>query len=77
LFLRKTIIRGALTSGRDWIFIIVKLNNDYNGASYRQSNVIQLNPTCDDYQPKNPTDLIAAILSYWVSLILTCVKINC
>jgi hypothetical protein len=31
-------IRGALTNGRDWIFLLIKLNDDYDGAFYKQSD---------------------------------------
>ncbi len=74
LYLRKKVLRGVLTNGHKWIFLLIKLNNDYDGASYQQSSVVQL------YTTKDPNgllvihepwpDLIAAILSHWVSLIL-------
>ncbi|KAI9441536.1 hypothetical protein H4582DRAFT_1849158 [Lactarius indigo] len=37
--LQKKVIRGALTNGHNWIFIIVKLSDDYNEASYQCSVV--------------------------------------
>ena len=70
---RKKVIRGALTNGHDWVFLLIKLNNDYDGASYKQSEAVQLITTkSGDGQPVVPgpwPDLIAAILSHWVSLI--------
>jgi hypothetical protein len=71
LYLRKKILRGALTNGRDWIFLLIKLNDDYDGASYRQSSTIQLTATASPSGQLAMTepwpDLIAAILSHWVS----------
>jgi hypothetical protein len=76
LYLRKRVLRGALTNGRDWIFLLIKLADDYDGASYKQSAVVQLRTTKSfDGQPVIPKpwpDLIAAILSYWVSLVQIC-----
>ncbi|KAH8981792.1 hypothetical protein EDB86DRAFT_3130584 [Lactarius hatsudake] len=68
--LQKKVLRGALTNGHDWIFLLVKLNDDYEGASYQQSTIIQLEtPRGLDGQLviREPwPDLIAAILSYWI-----------
>lgn len=69
-FLQKKILRGALTNGRDWIFLLIKLDDDYDGASYQQSAVVQLRTTESlDGQLviSGPwPDLIAAILSHWI-----------
>ena len=76
--LRKKILCGAccgvLTNGYNWIFIIVKLNNDYNGGSYNHSAVVKIR-TLESFDgqvviSKPWPDLIADILSHWVSLIL-------
>jgi len=74
LCLRKKVLRGALTNGRDWIFLLIKFNNDYDGAFYMQSEVLQFQ-TVKNFDGKlvipGPwPDLIAAILSHWVSLML-------
>ena len=73
-YLRKKVLRGALTNGRDWIFLLVKLNDDYDGASYKQSSIVQLSTTRSlDGQVVIPDlypDLIAGILVCWVSLML-------
>jgi hypothetical protein len=37
----KQVVRGALTNGREWIFLILKLNDDRNGASFMQSDTQQ------------------------------------
>ncbi|KAH9042966.1 eukaryotic translation initiation factor eIF2A-domain-containing protein [Lactarius deliciosus] len=73
--LQKKVLRGALTNGHNWIFLLVKLNDDYEGASYHQSTMIQLETVRDvDDQLviREPwPDLIAAILSYWTHLYST------
>ena len=73
-YLRKKVLRGALTNGRDWIFLLIKLNDNYDGASYKQSVIVKLRNTQGlDNQPiiSEPwPDLIAAILSHWVSLMI-------
>ena len=71
LYLRKKVLRGALTNGRDWIFLLIKLNDDYDGASYKQSSVIELRTAASLSGQVSITepwpDLIAAILLHWVS----------
>lgn len=73
-YLRKKILRGALTNGLDWIFILIKLNDDYDGASYKQSAVIRLRTAeslSGELAITEPwPDLIAAILLHWVGWIL-------
>ncbi|KAI9441535.1 hypothetical protein H4582DRAFT_2073709 [Lactarius indigo] len=68
--LQKKVLHGALTNGHDWIFLLVKLNDDYDGASYQESAMIQLQTTRDlDDQlviHKPWPDLIAGILSDWI-----------
>jgi hypothetical protein len=66
-----------LTNGRDWIFLLIKFTDDYDGAFYKQSVMVQLKTAEDpDGQlviPGPSPDLIAAILLHWVSLMLVCV----
>ncbi|KAG1789466.1 uncharacterized protein HD556DRAFT_1311416 [Suillus plorans] len=69
-FLEQKVIRGALVNGSDWIFILMTLNDNYDGASYKQSVALSMDPyhTPDD-QLVNPelwSDLIAAILAHWI-----------
>ena len=75
-YLRKKVLRGALTNGRDWIFLLVKLNDDYDGATYKQSNAVRLRymegSDGQEVLSKTWPNVIAAILVYWVSLMLTC-----
>ena len=68
LYLRKKVLRGALTNGHEWIFLILQLNDD--GASYKYSQKVQL--TAHGSQSVYQPDLIAGILAYWVSLMLMC-----
>jgi len=68
--LGKRIIRGALTQGQDWIFIVLRMNDDGFGAEYAESGVIGLMdrgllgnsvvslPGCI---------MLAGIISYWIS----------
>jgi len=63
-YFRKKVLRGALTNGQNWIFLLVQLNDDYDGASYKQSSKVKLtNYGGLGWKP----DLIAGILAYWVS----------
>jgi hypothetical protein len=74
-YLRKKVVRGALTNGHEWIFILIKLNDNYDGATYKQSSMLKL-PTLgsltSQLEVTREPDLIAGILAYWVSLILIC-----
>ncbi|KAH9964646.1 hypothetical protein BC827DRAFT_948769 [Russula dissimulans] len=68
--LGKDVIRGALTNGHEWIFIILQLpvalaEDNSHDASYKITQTIRLE---DKYRP--PTDMpdiIAGILSDWIS----------
>ena len=39
---RKGILRGALTNGHEWIFLILYLNEDGNGGTYAESPTIKI-----------------------------------
>lgn len=69
-YLQKKIIRGALTNGREWIFILIKFNDNYDGASHQRSNIVKFDIVSDsDGQLEIPGswhDTIAAILSQWI-----------
>jgi len=64
----------VLTNGHDWIFLLIKLNDDYNGGSYMQSEILRLMTTkSNDGQlviSEEWPDLIAGILLHWVGLIV-------
>jgi hypothetical protein len=73
-FISKQVVRGALTNGREWIFLLVKLNDNGNGASFMQSDIIHLYVQQEGLSGGPQVmirpfpDLIAGILSHWVSL---------
>ncbi|THU94927.1 hypothetical protein K435DRAFT_860096 [Dendrothele bispora CBS 962.96] len=68
--MQKDILRGALTNGLDWIFLILYLNRDKKGGSFRQSGTLKIcsrrsltgHATVLEPEP----DAIAGILSYWI-----------
>ncbi|KAG1800027.1 hypothetical protein EV424DRAFT_1438853 [Suillus variegatus] len=69
-FFEQKVIRGALVNGSDWIFILMTLNDNYDGASYKQSVALSMDPYhTPNHQLVNPElwpDLIAAILAHWI-----------
>jgi len=71
LYVRKDICRGALTNGTEWIFLILYLNANGEGATYKQSPLVALTyetRVFDSSRIKEPgPDVIAGILSCWVS----------
>ena len=77
LYPRKKIIRGALTNGRCWIFLLMKFNDNFDGASYQQSRLMEYATAKsfdDGIVVSRPwPDLIVAILSHWVSLMIRCI----
>ncbi|KAE9401740.1 hypothetical protein BT96DRAFT_817563 [Gymnopus androsaceus JB14] len=69
---RKDTVCGALTNGHEWMFILLSLNKDGNGASYKLSTLIQYTvandslDACGDLKPAHPwPDIIAGILLDW------------
>jgi len=68
--LEKHILRGVLTDGHDWIFLVLKFNDEYAGATFRHSSPVQLNISVSPHrQPVIHApwpDLIAAILLHWM-----------
>ncbi|KAG2070800.1 hypothetical protein BDR04DRAFT_1118077 [Suillus decipiens] len=69
-YLQKKVVRGALTNGREWIFIFMKFNDNYDGASYQRSNIVKFDTVSNsDGQlviPGSWPDILAAILSHWI-----------
>ena len=63
-------LRGVLTNGHHWIFLMLHLNPDGTGGIYRRSTQLGLGEL-DDLEPialvKSRAELIAGVLSYWVS----------
>jgi len=67
--LGKTIIRGALTSGHDWIFIILKMHPDGNGGVYAESEKIRLMavfPPGVEQISRTMCATIAGIIAHWI-----------
>ncbi len=67
---RQNTFRGALTNGLEWVFIILYLNDNGNGATYKYSNSVKINVVSEPFGPErikgHAPDVIAGILSYWV-----------
>ena len=67
-FIRNKVVHGALTNRHNWIFLLIKLNDDYEGASYKYSVEIHLEIMQNlDFQHVSWPDVIAAILLHWVT----------
>ncbi|PBK67682.1 hypothetical protein ARMSODRAFT_1020214 [Armillaria solidipes] len=68
--LKKDFLRGALTDGHQWIFLILHLNSDGNGGSFKRSVTVHLSvsglPGGPQEVAKPTADLIAGILSFWI-----------
>jgi hypothetical protein len=63
-FLRKSIVRGVLTNGHKWIFLILKVKEDCNGGEYlcsKEMSIISLEGIS-----RKVSSLIAAIITHWV-----------
>jgi len=67
-YLSKKILRGALTNGHEWIFLILYLNEDGNGGSYAESPTIkiQVNDSYPYHVLSPGPDIVAGILAYWM-----------
>ncbi|KAF8176082.1 hypothetical protein BJ912DRAFT_930803 [Pholiota molesta] len=63
-------IRGAVTNGRGWIFLLLNFNDNYDGVYYLYSAVVRLTAT---YGPngtnkilKRFANVIAGVLLHWI-----------
>ncbi|KAG1827625.1 uncharacterized protein BJ212DRAFT_1313648 [Suillus subaureus] len=69
-FLQQKVLRGALINGHDWIFLLMTLNDDYDGASYVRSAELSLGihglVGGELVIHRRSLDLIAGILSHWI-----------
>lgn len=65
---RKEIVRGALTNGYDWIFLIFYLDENGIGGTYGKSPTIKIQVSGTyPYRVVSPgPDIVAGILAYWV-----------
>jgi hypothetical protein len=68
LHFRRDTLRGALSDGHSWVFIIVVLNPDGNGAKYRYCAPIEFRSGMPIQIAKPWPDVLAGILFHWVSL---------
>ena len=63
-------MRGALTNGYEWLFIVVSFNPDGRGASYmistRSYSAAPQDIGGDTVIQGDQTDMIAGILAFWV-----------
>ncbi|KAF9017571.1 hypothetical protein BDZ89DRAFT_1074750 [Hymenopellis radicata] len=66
----QTVLRGALTNGCDWVFLILSRNSNGLGATYKESAVISLmerDRIFSSRQILEPwPDVIALLLSTWI-----------
>ncbi|KAJ7126074.1 hypothetical protein C8R44DRAFT_780994 [Mycena epipterygia] len=63
----KNTVRGALTNGNEWFFIILQLNaNEQPGATYRHTLPLAIVSTVPSRTAPAGADLIAGILSFWI-----------
>ncbi|PPQ94305.1 hypothetical protein CVT25_004962 [Psilocybe cyanescens] len=68
--LKKTHIRGTLTNGYEWLFLVLTVNQDGEGASYRVSDraysAAPQENLGDEVIPDVPPDMISGILASWI-----------
>ncbi|KAF8067907.1 hypothetical protein FPV67DRAFT_1416207 [Lyophyllum atratum] len=69
-FLRTKVLRGALTDGHSWVFLLMKFNENFDGAVYQETKTVRFTTTeLSDGKiviNKPWPDVIAAILSHWI-----------
>ncbi|KAF8171152.1 hypothetical protein BJ912DRAFT_1082497 [Pholiota molesta] len=67
----KKVIRGALTDGHKWIFLLLTFNATGEGAAYKDSGVVKLHrtfgPDIDAVVSAPSADVIAGILLHWIT----------
>jgi len=68
--LKKTHIRGTLTNGYEWLFLVLNVNSNGTGASYRISDrsysAAPQETGVNMVIPDMPPDMIAGILASWI-----------
>ncbi|CAA7257431.1 unnamed protein product [Cyclocybe aegerita] len=67
--LKKGIIRGALTNGRVWIFLLLKTNADEPGATYHVSHEVSIMGADHLFRPQvdpKTCATVVAIVAYWI-----------
>ncbi|EDR09730.1 uncharacterized protein LACBIDRAFT_319156 [Laccaria bicolor S238N-H82] len=63
---RKHVVRGGVTNGHQWIFLILKLYEDGNGGKFFQSHAINLFMDDEGGICRLRTSLITAIIAHWI-----------
>ena len=69
----KGILRGALTNGHEWVFLIFYLDKDGVGGTYAKSPIIKIQ-VGDNYPHRvlSPgPDIVVGILACWVCVALS------
>ncbi|KAF9440513.1 hypothetical protein P691DRAFT_767662 [Macrolepiota fuliginosa MF-IS2] len=61
----KLIMRGVVTNGRRWIFLILMLNKD-GGGSYLESSELHINQAHTTKIFKQGVSLISSIIAHWM-----------
>ena len=60
-----------MTDGHNWIFLVLKMNSNGDGAIYAQSlqrtRLMTVVPPGDEEISRTMCDVIAGIIGYWVS----------
>ncbi|KAF8797428.1 hypothetical protein BYT27DRAFT_7219210 [Phlegmacium glaucopus] len=68
--LGKNFIRGTVTDGHNWIFLILRMNANGDGAIYAQSlqrtRLMTVVPLGDEEISRTMCDVIAGIITYWI-----------
>jgi len=68
--LKKTHIRGTLTNGYEWLFLVLNVNSNGKGTSYRISDrsysAAPQETGVNMVIPDMPPDMIAGILASWL-----------
>ncbi|KAF8804113.1 hypothetical protein BYT27DRAFT_7108337 [Phlegmacium glaucopus] len=68
--LGKNIVRGAVTDGHNWIFLVLKMNLNGDGAIYAQSlqrtRLMTVVPPGNEEISRTMCDVIAGIIAYWI-----------
>ncbi|PPQ97775.1 hypothetical protein CVT26_012805 [Gymnopilus dilepis] len=66
LIFRKTIVRGVVTDGLKWTFLILTLHDDDGTATYVQSEEISISGGFTSHPSKAGASLVSAILAHWI-----------
>jgi len=61
---RKQVIRGAVTNGAEWTFIILNLDENGKGGEYRISRPLVIESDSEPFGPGRA--VLLAILTHWV-----------